>query len=145
MPTIHKSHLVAYSCEQMYRLVDDIQQYQAFVPYCSSSVEHERTRDAVRATLTLSGGGIEKSFTTINRLSPFSMMEIILVDGPFKQLEGFWRFQAQPDDGCEVVLDLEFEFSSRLLAMMFGPIFHQIAGTLVDAFISRAEEVYGKI
>jgi len=142
MPTVHKAALVPYSPEQMYKLVDNIQHYPQFVPWCVNGEELSRTEDAVRARLTFSGSGLQKSFTTLNRLHPHNMMEINLVDGPFDNLEGFWRFDSH-DQQCNVVLDLEFEFSSRLLAMMFGPVFNQVATSLVDCFVKRAHEVYG--
>lgn len=142
MPVIHRSAIVPYSQTQMYLLVNDIAQYQEFVPYCVSSVVQERTDDAVRATLTLSAKGFQKSFTTLNRLQPHHLMEIQLIDGPFKQLEGFWRFETRDENHSEVILDLEFELSNKVLAMMFGPVFQQVAGTLVDAFVTRAREIY---
>lgn len=142
MPIIHRTAIVPYSEAQMYDLVNDIARYQEFVPYCTSSTVHEKTVDEIRATLTLSAKGFEKSFTTLNRLQKNSMMEIQLIDGPFKQLEGFWKFEKRDDVHSEVILDLEFELSNRIFAMMFGPVFQQVAGSLVDAFVKRAEEIY---
>src|SRR3990167_10190754 len=128
MPTIHRSAIVPYSEAQMYDLVNDIGRYQEFVPYCTSSIVHEKTDDCIRATLTLSAKGVQKSFTTLNRLQKNRMMEIQLVDGPFKQLEGFWRFEDRDENHSEVILDLEFELSNKIMAMMFGPVFQQVAG-----------------
>src|SRR5437879_2596898 len=140
MPVIHRSAIVSYSVIQMYDLVNDIGSYQQFVPYCVSSIVHDRNEDAVRATLTLSAKGMQKSFTTVNRLQKNRMMEIQLIDGPFKQLEGFWKFEQQDDHHSAVILDLSFELSNKIFAMMFGPVFQQVAGTLVDAFVKRADE-----
>ncbi len=142
MPVINKSSIVTYSQQQMYDLVNDIEQYAQFVPWCVSSTIIHKNEDEVRACLSFAKGGMQKSFTTMNRLQPHKMIEIRLVDGPFSQLEGFWRFEEHAR-GCNVRLDLEFEFSSKLWAMMFGPLFHQVASTLVDAFTKRAQEVYG--
>lgn len=144
MPTISKSAEVPYTQEQMYELVNDIENYSEFIPWCVSSEIISRTPDEVRATLSFASRGIQKSFTTLNRLQPHKMVEIRLVHGPFRQLEGFWRFEPSSDSHSRVMLDLEFEFSNKLLAMMFGPLFHQVASTLVDAFIKRADHVYGK-
>ena len=143
MAIVEKSIEVPYSATKMYALVDSIEDYPEFVPACSKSEIISRTEHEVRATLHFSGGGFQKSFSTCNRLQPSKMIEIRLLNGPFKQLEGFWRFEALPDDGCKVTLDLEFEFSSKLLALAFGPIFHQVVNTLVDAFDKRARDVYG--
>lgn len=142
MPTIYRSAIVPYSEAQMYALVNDIVHYQEFVPYCTSSIVHEKTDDAIRATLTLSAKGFKKSFTTLNRLQKNRMMEIQLIDGPFKQLEGFWKFETRDDIHSEVILDLEFELSNKIFVMMFGPVFQQVAGTLVDAFVTRAKDIY---
>ena len=142
MPTIHRSAIVPYSEVQMYDLVNDIARYQEFVPYCTSSIVHEKTDDIIRATLTLSAKGMQKSFTTLNRLQKNQMMEIQLIDGPFKQLEGFWKFENRGDNQSEVILDLQFELANKLFAMMFGPVFQQVAGSLVDAFVTRAREIY---
>jgi ribosome-associated toxin RatA of RatAB toxin-antitoxin module len=89
----------------------------------------------------LAGGGFQKSFTTCNRLQKDKMIEIRLLDGPFRQLEGFWRFDAEGEH-CQITLDLEFEFSSKLLALAFGPVFNQVANSLMDAFCKRAQHVY---
>lgn len=144
MPTINKKAVVPYTTQQMYDLVNDIEKYREFVPWCERSKVLSQTDDEIRATLAFSRGGIAKSFTTMNRLQPHRMIEIRLVDGPFKQLEGFWRFEEVENSHSRIVLDLEFEFSNRLLAMMFGPLFHQVAVMLVDCFSARAKEVYSK-
>lgn len=143
MPAIKKTKLVPYSQEQMYELVNDVKKYREFVPFCSDSQILSQTDEEIKASLTLARGGLSKSFTTLNRLQPHKMIEIRLVDGPFRQLEGFWLFEALSPSETRVVLDLDFEFSSRLIAMLFGPLFEQIASMLVDAFCQRAAVVYG--
>ena len=144
MPDINRHKIVPYTQEQMYALVNDVESYSQFLPHCINSQVLSCARDEVHATLTFSRGGMYKSFTTLNRLQPHKMIEIRLVNGPFKQLEGFWRFDMCDGDLCKVSLDLEFEFSSRLLALMFGPLFNQVASMLVDAFCRRAQTVYGE-
>jgi ribosome-associated toxin RatA of RatAB toxin-antitoxin module len=97
----------------------------------------------VVASLELAKGSVKKSFTTRNRLQVGKMIEMRLVDGPFKHLQGFWRFDGLKENACKVSLDLEYEFSSKIVAMAVGPVFNQVANTLVDAFIERAREVHG--
>ena len=143
MPVIHQSAVVPYTCEQMYALVNNIARYQEFVPYCQSSVVHAQNEQEIRATLTLSAKGFQKSFTTLNRLQPHRMMEIQLIDGPFKQLAGFWRFEKKDETHSTVILDLEFELANKIFVMMFGSVFQQVAATLVDAFVDRARTMYG--
>lgn len=143
MPIIHQELVVPFTVSQMFDLVNDIRSYPQFVPYCKSTEILSETDDEVKATLVLAGGGFQKSFSTCNRLQKDKMIEISLLDGPFKNLEGFWRFESV-DRGCKVGLDLEFEFSNKLLGMAFGPVFSQVANALVDAFSKRAEVVYGR-
>jgi len=141
---VNKSALVLYSAAEMYGLVNDIESYPRFLPWCRSTQVLSRDADEVRARIEMHKGGVHKSFTTCNRLQPGKMIEIRLLEGPFLRLEGFWRFQALRSDACKVSLDLEFEFSSQLIQVAIGPVFKQITNSLVDAFCKRAVELYGK-
>ena len=129
MPTINKSALVSYEASDMFAIVDDIESYPQFLPWCGGA--------SVQASIQISHGGINKTFTTRNLLQKDKMIEMHLVDGPFKHLHGFWQFKKLGDNACKVSLDLEYEFSNKLVSMAFGPVFGQIAGTLVDAFCKR--------
>lgn len=144
MPVVKRSSLVPYSAEQMFELVNDIESYPQFLPWCTGSRILSRQGDEIRASVDLARGGVQKTFTTCNRAQHGKMIEIRLVEGPFRLLEGFWRFDALAERRTRILLDLEFEFSSRLIQFAFGPIFHQIANSLVDAFCKRAHEIYGK-
>lgn len=142
MSVVKRSRTVPYSCEQMYRLVNEVEHYAEFLPYCTESKVHHRDNDEVQATLVIGAGGMSKSFTTRNRLQLNKMIEIRLVDGPFSHLEGFWRFD-EVGEGCQIAFDLEFEFAGKLLSMFLGPVFDQVTDKMVDAFCDRAEAVYG--
>lgn len=144
MTTINKSALVPYSAAEMFALVDDIDAYPEFLPGCRRTSVLSRSVDEVRATIELSKGGVEKAFTTCNRTQHNKMIEVRLIEGPFKHLNGFWRFDPLGEEGCKVSLDLEFEFANRLLSTVVGPVFSQIANSLVDSFLKRAVAVYGK-
>lgn len=144
MTVIKRSKVVSHTATQMYDLVNDIKSYPEFLPWCTRSEVLSSDEDEIKAELTLSKGGLEKSFTTCNRLQKNKMIEVRLVSGPFKQLEGFWRFEALDDTSCKVSLDLEFEFSNFLVGMALGPIFNQITNSLVDAFCDRAVTLYAK-
>lgn len=126
----------------MYSLVDDIESYPRFLPWCRSAKVLSRNDDEVRARIDLARSGISKSFTTCNRLAKDKMIEVRLVQGPFRRLDGFWRFDPLGGRGTKITFDLEFEFTG-LVAAVLGPIFHQIANTLVDSFVSRARSLYG--
>lgn len=143
MPDIQRVERVPYSPQEMYDLVNDVKQYPDFIPWCTKSVILKENADEVQATLHFEGGGFTKSFTTHNRLQKDKMIEIRLINGPFKHLEGFWRFDADGESGCKIMLDLEFELAGGLLSLAFGPVFHQVASTLVQSFKDRAVEVYG--
>lgn len=141
--TISKNALVRYSAAEMFALVNDIESYPRFLPWCRSARVLSREPDEVRATLELARGGIQKAFTTQNRLQHNKMIEIRLVEGPFRHLNGFWRFDALGEQASKVSLDMEFEFAP-LLDLVIGPVFHPIANSLVDSFHKRAVEVYGR-
>lgn len=144
MPSINRSALVSYSAEQMYQLVDDITAYPEFLPWCGGAEEHKRDSEQVQASVTIQKGAINKVFTTHNRLKKHNLIELTLLDGPFKKLNGYWRFDEISDNACRVTFDLTFEFSNRLVGMAIGPIFNQVANTFVDSFVERAKVVYGK-
>lgn len=144
MHKIQKSTILPYTAEQMFQLVNDIETYPNFLPWCCQATILTQNSHEIRATLMLSSsGGVKQSFTTVNTLTPSTRMVMELVDGPFKHLKGVWDFQALDENECQVSLDLEFEFSSKLVAMLFGPVFQKIAHQLVDAFVERADKLYG--
>ena len=143
MPVIKKKKCVPYTPEQMYALVNDVEAYAVFLPWCEASEVLERTFERVCARLCVGKGGISKSFTTENRLQPPHRFDIDLVDGPFKRLRGSWQFMPQGEGRCVITLDLDFAFSSSWLAACFGPVFTPLAQSMMDAFIARAQEVYG--
>lgn len=142
MTTVNKTRDVPFDAHQMFDLVNDVEKYADFLPWCEESIVHYRDDDEIKASLVIGAHGMKKSFTTHNRLQTGKMIEIRLVDGPFKHLEGFWRFD-NIEQGSRVAFDIEFEFSGKLLSMALGPVFHQVTSTMIDAFCSRAEELYG--
>ena len=144
MPTISKSALVPFSAAQMYALVDDVPAYPQFLPWCGGAQEVSRNADEVEASVDIAHSGLKKTFTTRNLIQKNKMIEMRLINGPFKHLHGFWRFEALAEDACKVSLDLEYEFSNKLVGMALGPVFSQIANTLVDSFCQRARSLYGK-
>jgi len=143
MTTISKSALVLYSPEQMFRLVDDIESYAEFLPWCGKATEISRDEKNVEASIFISYSGVNKEFTTQNKNTAFEKIEMRLVNGPFKNLDGVWLFEPLGENACKVSLNLEFEFSSKIISVTLGPVFSLIANSLVDAFIKRADTVYG--
>ena len=143
MPTIKKSALVSHPVSDMFNIVDDIESYPEFLPWCGSSQILKRTDDEVEATIKIEHSRIRKSFTTRNRLQKNKMIEMKLIDGPFKHLHGCWQFMNLGENACKVSLDLDYEFSNRLVDMSLGPVFSKIANSMVDAFCNRADSLHG--
>ncbi|WP_040576995.1 type II toxin-antitoxin system RatA family toxin [Methylophaga lonarensis] len=144
MTTITRSSLVMYTPEQMFDLVNDVEAYPKFLPWCRGSEIISKNEDVICASLDIAKGGIHHVFSTRNSLDHGRSIRIELIDGPFRHLEGFWQFSPIGDgQGCRVQLDMDFEFSTRLLDLALGPVFTQISGSLVDAFCKRAREIYG--
>lgn len=143
MPVVNKSALVSHSARQMYDLINDVQAYPEFLPWCRSTRLISRDETKLCGELEVARVGIRQKFSTCNLLYPYERIEIRLLEGPFKHLQGEWRFTALREDACKVELELEFGFTGKLINSAFGRVFSQIANTLVDAFCKRAKEVYG--
>ncbi len=126
----------------MFDLVADVEAYPRFLPWCHRAWVVSSSEDQICGRIEVARLGIRQTFTTCNRFERPSRMDIELVDGPFRKLTGGWRFVPLRADACKVELELEFEFSGRLIDRAFGAVFHQIANSLVDAFCKRADEVY---
>ena len=143
MTTINKQALVPYTPQQMFALVEDVGAYPEFLPWCKDARILQRQGEQVQASITLARSGLEKTFTTRNSLKQDESIEMHLLKGPFSHLYGLWRFQALGDAGCKVTLEMDFEISNKLLRMTLGPVFTGILDSLVDAFITRAQSLYG--
>ena len=144
MPSVHRSAFVRHTPEQMFELVNDFERYPEFLPGCRRARVVERGEEYLIGSMTLAKGGVEQSVTTRNDLQRPGRIDLSLVDGPFKRLDGRWQFRDLGENACKVELEMEFEFSNRLLGMAFGRLFQQVAGQLIDAFTRRADQVYGR-
>ena len=142
MPVVSKSALVHHSAAEMYKLVCDFEAYPEFLPWCSDSRLISRSETEICGELEVSRMGIKQRFSTCNALSVNERMDIQLRKGPFRKLQGGWRFTALREDACKVELTLDFEFSGKLIDAAFGRVFSHIANSLVEAFCKRADEVY---
>jgi ribosome-associated toxin RatA of RatAB toxin-antitoxin module len=126
----------------MFALVNGIEDYPKFLPWCGGTQVLKREDNKVVASILINYHGVKHSFTTENVNAPPTLIKITLVEGPFRHLEGTWTFKPLRDDACKVQLDLQYEFSSKLLEKVIGPVFHVIANNMVEAFCKRAEQVY---
>jgi ribosome-associated toxin RatA of RatAB toxin-antitoxin module len=144
MALVEKTVLVSHTAEQMFNLVDRAEDYPKFLPWCGGATINEMVGTTMRATLHIDYHHIRQQFSTENKRNPPHQIDIALTDGPFRQLDGSWRFIPLSDEACKIEFRLHYEFSSKLLEKLVGPVFHHIANSFVDAFIQRADKVYVK-
>jgi ribosome-associated toxin RatA of RatAB toxin-antitoxin module len=134
MAVVHKSVLLGYSAEQMFALVDRVEDYPQFLPWCGGVEVKQREEGRLVASIMINYHGVKQSFTTENTN---------VLEGPFKQLHGTWTFKPLREDACKIDFDLQYEFSNRLIEQIIGPVFNMIATSFVDSFSKRADAVYG--
>jgi len=143
MKRISRSAIVEHSAGEMFALVDDIESYPRFLPWCRAAKVEERTAGEVQATLSVGMRGLNQIFSTRNELRAPEAMDMRLVKGPFRHFAAAWRFKPLSPQACAVEFSLEYEMAGPLAGML-GPLFDHIADTMVDAFTRRASELYGK-
>ncbi|GBG03482.1 ubiquinone-binding protein [Azospira sp. I13] len=143
MALVEKSVLIEFSAQQMFDLVDRVEDYPQFLPWCSSTELKFRDAKKTAATLFINYHSVKSHFTTENDKEVPSWMNIRLVDGPFRRLEGRWHFKPLAEKACKIEFTLSYEFSSKLFEKVIGPVFNHIANTFVDAFVKRAAQIYG--
>ncbi len=130
-----------FPTETMYKLVTDVAAYPEFLPWCGGGRVLEQSNDYQLAVVEIKKGPLNTSFTTKNLLTPPERIELTLVDGPFRQLQGCWTFRELAKDACKIELDLQFEFVAGPVGLLLRPVFNQIADTMVNAFVARAESL----
>ena len=143
MKEISRSAIVEHPAAEMYALVDDIESYPRFLPWCQEA-RVEPAGDRKRATLTVGLRGIRQSFTTLNQNRPAQSIDMRLVEGPFKQFSAAWRFTPLSEHACEIAFSLRYQLASRALGKLLEPLFDEIADTMVDAFTRRADELHSR-
>ncbi|MGN6701807.1 MAG: type II toxin-antitoxin system RatA family toxin [Burkholderiaceae bacterium] len=143
MAVVHKSVLLGYSAEQMFVLVDRVEDYPEFLPWCGGVQVLERSEDRLVATIAINYHGVRQSFTTENRNQRPTSMQMHLVEGPFRHFDATWTFKPLRENACKIEFDMRYEFSSKILDRLIGPVFGMIANSFVDSFCRRADEVYG--
>lgn len=142
MASVEKSVLVHFPAQQMFDLVRKVEDYPQFLPWCGAGHRDTQGNDTDRATVEIAFKGVKQAFTTENIMEVPSAIHMRLIDGPFQQLQGEWRFKALTDQACKVEFRLDYEFSSKMLEQLVGPVFHSIANRFVDSFIKRAEVLH---
>lgn len=146
MKTVNKSVLIWYSPAEMYALVTDVASYPQFLPWCDHANVLEEDDAGMTAEIGIAIGGVRQTFTTRNTHIDARAVDMQLIKGPFSRLDGHWRFVPLGDGtqrACRVELNLNYGFDNATLGKLVGPVFGRIASSLVDAFVKRAEQVYG--
>ena len=143
MTEVNRSALVLHSAQQMFNIVNDVVAYPEFLPWCAATDLIYENEEEMQATLHLAKAGLKYSFTTHNRLLRPNRIDIDLVEGPFSRLSGVWTFEPLNEEACKVSLNLGFDFSGKLTGLAMGKVFNQVATSLVDAFVQRADKLYG--
>jgi ribosome-associated toxin RatA of RatAB toxin-antitoxin module len=144
MPTIHRSCRVQHTAAEMFDLVNDIEAYPEFLHWVRAARIDERGDDYMKATMDIGISGIHKSFTTLNTFERPQRLDIELVSGPFRHLDGLWEFEDVGDNECEVSVTLTFEVVASPLSMVFSMVFEELVRAQVTAFVHRADVVYGE-
>jgi len=126
----------------MFELVNNIDDYSQFLNWCDSSSILNQSDNQITASVQINQGGIKQSFSTLNTLTPYTSIEMQLLDGPFDELSGEWRFETHGENASKVHLTLQFKFKSMLIDMALSPIFKSIANSQLDAFVARAKYIY---
>ncbi|WP_018150182.1 type II toxin-antitoxin system RatA family toxin [Leeia oryzae] len=142
MIKVEQSVLVEYTPAQMYALVERIEDYPGFLPWCSNSDVTHRTDIETVGTLHMNYHGVKSHFTTRNQKTENQQIDMLLLDGPFKTLSGSWLFTPLGDSACKVELRLHYQFSSSMLEKLIGPVFNRISHNLVEAFVTQADRIY---
>jgi ribosome-associated toxin RatA of RatAB toxin-antitoxin module len=142
MITISRQALVPYGAAEMYELVDDVESYPRFLPWCKAVEVASRAPDRTVATLHVDFRGVRQTFTTENTQRHAERIAMRLVRGPFRHLEGEWRFAQLGEAGCRIEFELAYQLASPVLARLAGPVFDHIANTFVDAFVRRADALH---
>lgn len=123
----------------MFALVDDVERYPDFLPWCPATRVLERTAAVTRARLEVDYRGLKSHIETVNRKRAPESMALEFADGPFREFAGLWSFTPLGEEGCRVELAIDYTFSSRVLEVTLGAVFGHITETLVDHFVARAE------
>lgn len=147
MTAIRKSALVSFACERMYDLVAEVEAYPQFLPWCSAArtapAAPPAPADAVDARVDVDFFGLRLHFETRNRNTSPTRIEMSLLSGPFRSFAGDWRFQRLSEQACKIEFSLDYQLNAGVIGAALAPVFEQIASTMVDAFVKRAEQVYG--
>ncbi len=143
MAQISRSALIGYSAQQMFDLVNDIEQYPQFMHGCRSARVLSSSATELLGELTLAKAGISQTFTTRNTLDAPHTIDMHLEEGNFSSFSAVWCFEPLSESACKVSFDMSFEIKNGLVDLAVGKLVSSAANSLVDALVDRAKLVYG--
>lgn len=143
MTEISKTAVVPYTPSEMYALVNDIESYPVFLPWCTAAKISNKKDESLIATLSLAMGKIKQSFTTENTMREGSRIDMRLIEGPFKHLTGYWKFNPEDEQSCHIQLHMNYEFKNKIIKYTLGKMFYNVMNTMVESFVQRAQQIYG--
>lgn len=147
MRHVRRNALVPQTAAQMYAIVNDVESYPSFLPWCLAASVSERTETSLAGTLEIGRAGVRVTVRSTNRMVPDREIVISQTGGPLKSLTGRWTFQPLLKDGaergCRVDLDVAFEFRAAALTLLFAPLFEHTWDSLVEAFVRRGRALHG--
>jgi len=144
LTSISKTACVPFSADEMYELVYDMEEYPSFLPWCSESRIERLSDSRFTAFLSVAVGRIRQSFSTENTIQPGRRIDILLLHGPFRHLNGYWQFEPDGEQSCRISVHMDFEFRNRLVKMALDKVFSHIINTMIDTFTKRAYVIYGR-
>ena len=144
MANVQKSLLIQHSAQRMYDLVNDIEKYPEFLPWCGGVEIYQSTPELMEAKININFKGVKQYFHTKNFQKAPTNIDMTFVSGPFKKFEGHWIFTSLAEDACKIEFSLHYEFSNFVLDKLIGPVFSVIANTFVNGFVKRANDLYGE-
>ena len=143
MTEISKTAVVPYTPSEMYALVNDIESYSVFLTWCTAAKVLNKKEESLIAILSLAMGKIKQSFTTENTMLEGSRIDMQLIEGPFKHLSGYWKFNPGDEQSCHIQLHMNYEFKNKIIKYALGKVFYIVMDTLVESFVQRAQQIYG--
>lgn len=143
MPSHRENVTVPYTPQQMFDLVADVARYPEFLPWCTAARVSERQGNEFMGELAISYKGFREAYTSRVTLTPHTAIDVAMVKGPFEYLTNNWRF-IEAEAGTLIDFALDFKFRSRLLDAMMGGFFTRATEKMMEAFLARAEALYGK-
>ena len=140
---VRRSALVAYSAEDMFDVIEQAEHYPAFLPWCADATILSRDDSIVAARISVAWHGVAFEIVTRNPKKRPEWLSVRMERGPFRRFDGDWRLRALAPRACKIDFVLHCEFDNAVLRGVAGSVLERVSGRFVDAFVTRADAVYG--